>query len=127
MHGLAIPGSARVASMHTTHSDAITEERFEVKDLKEVSMQRKSVSRISMVATPMMIVCGLLVAGSSAWAADLRHSREITILCLAKVIQHHARAGALLPLGKAVCRRANHRRTGRDSNFRLADRLKRVP
>jgi hypothetical protein len=33
-------------------------------------MQRKSVSRISMVATPMMIVCVLLVAGSSAWADD---------------------------------------------------------
>jgi hypothetical protein len=37
--------------------------------LKEVSMQRKSVSRTSMVATPMMIVC-LLFAGSSAWADD---------------------------------------------------------
>jgi hypothetical protein len=33
-------------------------------------MKRKSVSRISMVATPMMIVCGLLVAGSSARADD---------------------------------------------------------
>ena len=33
-------------------------------------MQRKSVSRISMVATPMMIVYGLLVAGSLAWADD---------------------------------------------------------
>ena len=33
-------------------------------------MQKKSVSRISMVVTPMMIVCGLLVAGSSAWADD---------------------------------------------------------
>jgi hypothetical protein len=33
-------------------------------------MQRKSVSRVSMVATPMMIVCGLLVAGSSARADD---------------------------------------------------------
>jgi hypothetical protein len=33
-------------------------------------MQSKSVSRISMVATPMMIVCGLLVAGSSASADD---------------------------------------------------------
>src|SRR5439155_24202002 len=38
--------------------------------LKEVSMQSKSVSRVSMVAAPMMIVCGLLVAGSSAWADD---------------------------------------------------------
>lgn len=33
-------------------------------------MQRKSVSRISMVATPMMVVCGLLAVGSSAWAED---------------------------------------------------------
>ena len=33
-------------------------------------MKRKSAFRISMVATPMMIVCGLLVAGSSAWADD---------------------------------------------------------
>ena len=31
-------------------------------------MQKKSVSRISMVATPIMIVCGLLAAGSPAWA-----------------------------------------------------------
>ncbi len=42
----------------------------------------------------------------------LRHSREITIGCLAKVTQHHARSGPLLPLGKAFCRRANHQRTG---------------
>jgi len=33
-------------------------------------MQRKSVSRTSMVVTPMMIFCGLLFAGSSAWADD---------------------------------------------------------
>ena len=33
-------------------------------------MKRKSVFRISTMATPMMIVCGLLVAGSSAWADD---------------------------------------------------------
>ena len=33
-------------------------------------MKRKSVFRASTVATPMMIVCGLLVAGSSAWADD---------------------------------------------------------
>ena len=38
--------------------------------LKEVSMQRKLGSKISMVATPMLVVCGLLVAGSSAWADD---------------------------------------------------------
>ncbi len=33
-------------------------------------MQRKSVSRISMMATPIMIVCGMLLTGSSAWAKD---------------------------------------------------------
>ena len=33
-------------------------------------MQMKSVSRISMVPTRIMIVCGLLVAGSTAWADD---------------------------------------------------------
>src|SRR5712671_914603 len=33
-------------------------------------MQMKSVSRISMMPTRIMIVCGLLVAGSSAWADD---------------------------------------------------------
>src|ERR1700682_1851053 len=33
-------------------------------------MQRKSVSRISMVAFPTMIVCGLLATGSSARADD---------------------------------------------------------
>ena len=33
-------------------------------------MKMKSVFRISTIATPMMIVCGLLVAGSSAWADD---------------------------------------------------------
>ena len=39
-------------------------------------MQRKSMSRISMVATPMMIVCGLLLAGSSAWADDRGEGKE---------------------------------------------------
>lgn len=34
-------------------------------------MKRKSVFRISTMASPMMIVCGLLVAGSSAWADDV--------------------------------------------------------
>jgi hypothetical protein len=33
-------------------------------------MKRKSIFRISTMATTMMIVCGLLVAGSSAWADD---------------------------------------------------------
>ena len=31
-------------------------------------MQKKSVSRVSILATPMMIVCSLLIASSSAWA-----------------------------------------------------------
>ena len=31
-------------------------------------MQKKSISRISLMATPIMIVCGLLAAGSPAWA-----------------------------------------------------------
>src|SRR5437879_10383372 len=31
-------------------------------------MKQKSVFKISTMATPMMIVCGLVVAGSSAWA-----------------------------------------------------------
>jgi hypothetical protein len=33
-------------------------------------MKRKSVYRIWTVATPILIVCGLLIAGSSAWADD---------------------------------------------------------
>ena len=33
-------------------------------------MQNKSISRISLAATPIMIVCGLLAAGSSARADD---------------------------------------------------------
>jgi hypothetical protein len=33
-------------------------------------MKRKSVYRIWTVATPILIVCGLLAAGSSAWADD---------------------------------------------------------
>lgn len=37
------------------------------------------------------------------FSLDLRHSREITILCSAKVTQHHATAGALLPLNKTLC------------------------
>jgi len=41
----------------------------------------------------------------------LRRSRQVTILCSARVTQHHARPGVPLPLGSALCRRANHRRT----------------
>ena len=33
-------------------------------------MQRKLASRISKVASPILIVCGLLVAGSPVWAAE---------------------------------------------------------
>ena len=47
-------------------------------------MQRKSVSRISMVATPMMIVCGLLVAGSSAWADDRKENEPTCTLATLK-------------------------------------------
>jgi hypothetical protein len=54
---------------------------------------------------------------------ELRHSREITILGSAKVTQHHARAGALLPPGKAVCRWQTTEEPGPRSNSRLADRL----
>jgi hypothetical protein len=38
--------------------------------LKEVSMQGKLASRISSAASPILIVCGLLVAGSPVWAAE---------------------------------------------------------
>jgi hypothetical protein len=46
------------------------DKRFQVNDLKEVSMQRKLASGISTVANPLFIVCGLLVAGSSASAGE---------------------------------------------------------
>jgi hypothetical protein len=38
--------------------------------LKEVPMQRKLASRISSVASPILIVCGLVVTGSPVWAAE---------------------------------------------------------
>src|ERR1043166_1624035 len=69
-------------------------------DLKEVSMQRKSVSRISMVATPMMIVCGLLVAGSSAWADDRGEGKENEPPCTLKTLKGGylvADKGTILP------------------------------
>jgi hypothetical protein len=64
--------------------------------LKEVSMQRKSMSRISMVATPMMIVCGLLVAGSSAWANDGAEGPPCTLKTL-KGRYLFAEKGTILP------------------------------
>ena len=57
-------------------------------------MQRKSVSRISMVATPMMVVCGLLVVGSSAWADEKEP------LCTLKTLKGRylfAEKGTILP------------------------------
>jgi hypothetical protein len=84
--------------MHTTHSDAITEERFEVKDLKEVSMQMKSVSRISMVATRIMIVCGLVVAGLIAVEPGIAEETQPT--CTLKTLKGRylfADKGTILP------------------------------
>jgi hypothetical protein len=40
-------------------------------------MKRKSVFRISTVATPMIVVCGLLAAGTSTWAEEA-HDIECT-------------------------------------------------
>jgi hypothetical protein len=40
------------------------------RDLKEVSMQRKSISRISIIAARVMVVCGLLFTVSGARADD---------------------------------------------------------
>ena len=63
-------------------------------------MQRKSVSRISMVATPMMVVCGLLVVGSSAWADDGVKGNENEPPCSVKTLKGRylfAEKGTLLP------------------------------
>ena len=59
-------------------------------------MQRKSVSRISMVATPIMIICGLLVAGSSAWADDGTEGPRCTLKTL-KGRYLFADKGTILP------------------------------
>ena len=86
--------------MHTTHSDAITEERFEVKDLKEVSMQMKSVSRISMVPARIMIVCGLLVAGLIAVEPGYAEEKEHGPACTLKTLKGRylfADKGTILP------------------------------
>src|SRR2546430_248035 len=63
-------------------------------------MKRKSVFRISMVATPMMIVCGLLVAGSSAWADDRVEGKENEPPCTLKTLKGRylvADKGTILP------------------------------
>ena len=63
-------------------------------------MQRKSVSRISMVATPMMIVCGLLVASSSAWADDGVEGEKNEPSCTLKTLKGRylvADKGTILP------------------------------
>ena len=61
-------------------------------------MQRKSVSRISMVATPMMVVCGLLVVGSSARADDNGNQNQPP--CSLKTLRGrylYAEKGTILP------------------------------
>jgi hypothetical protein len=80
--------------------------------LKEVSMQRKSVSRISRVTTPMMIVCGLLVAGSSAWAAE--NEPQCTLKTL-KGRYLYAEKGTILPPAFGVTVPT----TGADAGFHL--------
>ena len=63
-------------------------------------MQKKSVSRISMVATPMMLVCGLLVVGSSAWAEDGEKREEKEPSCSVKTLKGRylfAEKGTILP------------------------------
>ena len=53
-------------------------------------MKRKSVLRMSMVAVPTMIVCGLLVAASSARVDQERgtgHDDEDTKVCTNKTLQ----------------------------------------
>ena len=59
-------------------------------------MQRKLVSKVSMVATPIMIVCGLLVASSSAWA----YNEETEPKCTLKTLKGRylfAEKGTILP------------------------------
>jgi hypothetical protein len=53
-----------------------------------------------MVATPMMIVCGLLVAGSSAWADDGIEGKESEPTCTLKTLKGRylfAEKGTILP------------------------------
>jgi hypothetical protein len=85
--------------------------------LKEVSMQRKSVSRISMVATPMMVVCSLLAVGSSAWADD-GVKKENEPLCTLKTLKGRylfAEKGTILPPAFGVTGPG----TGADAGFHL--------
>ena len=61
-------------------------------------MQTKSVSRISMVATPIMIVCGLLVSGFPAWADD--SAKDSAPPCTLKTLKGRylfAEKGTILP------------------------------
>ena len=63
-------------------------------------MKMKSVFRISTIATPMMIVCGLLVAGSSAWADDGVAGKEQEPTCTLKTLKGRylfADKGTILP------------------------------
>jgi hypothetical protein len=54
--------------------------------LKEISMEWKSISRISMVVIPVVIVCGLLVAASSM-GPTARADNEDKMVCTDKTIQ----------------------------------------
>src|SRR4051794_23271057 len=49
-------------------------------------MQRKSASTISM-ATPLIIVCGLLIAASSAWASDDGEGKKKDPPCSVKTLK----------------------------------------
>src|SRR5947209_517295 len=63
-------------------------------------MSSKPVLRISTLATPMVIVCGLLVAGSSAWADDGVPGQENQPPCTLKTLKGRylsADKGTILP------------------------------
>jgi hypothetical protein len=63
-------------------------------------MKMKSVFRISTIATPMMIVCGLLVAGPSAWADDGVAGKEQEPTCTLATLKGRylfADKGTILP------------------------------
>jgi hypothetical protein len=59
-------------------------------------MKRKSIFRMPAMATPMMIVCGFLVAGSSAWADDGAEGPPCTLKTL-KGRYLFADKGTILP------------------------------
>lgn len=77
-------------------------------------MQMKSVSRISMVPTRIMIVCGLLVAGSTAWADDGVEGPPCTLKTL-KGRYLFAEKGTILPPAFGVTGPT----TGADAGFHL--------